>query len=78
MSKNIFRKKKKDNTLPVTDIVPDTFPKEFSGLGMMSNHRRIRHYPYGISDEEREKLKEKCEAIGYKYVEINTIEINDT
>lgn len=80
---DIFRRKKnkKKNAMPIPDIVPDTF------LGMMSKHKsissytgnnRIIHYPYGLSDEEREVLKKECEVKGYQFIEINTIQSNKT
>lgn len=89
--KNILKRKKlkrkKQGYASIEDLVPDTEDFQLPATGTMNLHKtinsyhtneKIRFYPRGISDEEREKLKEKCEAIGYKYVEINTIEINDT
>lgn len=58
--------------MPVPDIVhivPDT---SYTG------NNRIRHYPYGHSDEEMEVLKKECEVKGYQLVEINTIQSNKT
>lgn len=69
---DIFRRKKdkKKNAMPVPDIVH--IVPSYTG------NNRIRHYPYGLSDEEMEVLKKECEAKGYQLVEINTIQSNKT
>lgn len=71
---DIFRRKKnkKKNAMPVPDIV------RISSYTGNNGNNRIRHYPYGLSNEEMEVLKKECEVKGYQLVEINTIQSNKT